>query len=202
MRNMVARIFVPLGFLFIAWALASPAQAQPPDTYIWLDFDDDGSPWTLRTSLPEGVTSATVKFVLEVGTTPIPPVIAYGRFTEGCCNGPESDAHYGTYVDAQSVTFDPIYVIDFFLEFATCTFCCPWGLGLVIASDAPVVTGQRYFIGQAAWNAYCDVPGPCTPPTDFSYYFQELGGEGHMYFYCPPTAVQDRSWGRIKILFR
>jgi len=55
MRNMVARIFVPLGFLFIAWALASPAQAQPPDTYIWLDFDDDGSPWTLRTSLPEGV---------------------------------------------------------------------------------------------------------------------------------------------------
>ena len=100
------------------------------------------------------------------------------------------------------MTFDPAYVSDFVLGFPTCTFCCPWQMTLTLNSSAPVVVGQRYFIGQAQWNAYCDVSGPCVPPTEFSASFSGMGGVSNLFFTCPPTANDFSSWGRIKSLYR
>jgi hypothetical protein len=200
-KHPLGRCLLLSGLLLLLWSPGVLAQAQM-DSFIYLDFDDDGDPWTLRDTLPMGVTTALVKFVLEVHTLPLADVLVTGSIVEGCCDGPVYDAHYGTHVVEQSVTFDPTYVIDSGVWFPTCTYCCPWMLTLTFNPAAPLVSGQRYFIGQAQWNATCDITDPCSPPTYLGYSFSEIGGSGYLHFGCPVTPAQPESWGRIKSLYR
>jgi hypothetical protein len=201
MTHLLGRCVVALGLLLVVALPGAWAQAQS-ESNIFLDFDDDGDPWTIRTALPQGVTSGAVKFILEVNELPLPPFLLDGTITEGCCNGPYYDGHYGTQVDAGTVTFNPVYVGDFGLAFPTCTYCCPWILTLLFDPSAPVAVGQRYFIGEAQWNAYCDISDPCSPPTEFTAFFNGIGGVSQMVFSCPPTASDPFSWGRIRSLYR
>jgi hypothetical protein len=201
MTHLAGRFLVALGLLMAVALPGAWAQGQP-DSNIYLDFDDDGSPWTIRTALPQGVTSGTVKFILEVNSLPLPTFSISGTITEGCCNGPSYDGYYGTQVDVGTVVFDPTFVGEYGTGFPTCTYCCPWNLSLTLEPSAPVVVGQRYFIGEAQWNAYCDISDPCLPPTEFMASFNGLGGVSIMTFSCPPTPDEPYSWGRIRSLYR
>ena len=98
MKQSSFRLLLVVGILAILTAPGAPARGQSASN-IYLDFDDDGSPWTIRTALPEGVQSGLVKFILEVNALPLPVNAVEGMVTEGCCDGPNFDGHYGTFVD-------------------------------------------------------------------------------------------------------
>lgn len=201
MAHRLGRPVFALGLL-LALALPGAVALAQSEASIYLDFDDDANPWTIRTALPEGTTTGMVKFVLEVNALPLPATAIDGVVTEGCCDGLEFDGHYGTYVDIPTLSFDPAYVADFQPGFPTCTYCCPWLLMITFAPSAPVVAGQRVFIGEALWHAYCDISVPCTPPTVFTASFTGVGGSSEMTFVCPPTAAEPFSWGRVRSLYR
>ena len=197
---MKLRYLLPAFFaLLLLAASSSGAFAQ---ANIWLDFDDDNDPWTLRTSLPDGELTGRVRFVLEVVMLPYPALYFMGEVAEGCCEFPQSDAHYGTFVVPESVVFDSTFVTNVTTGFPTCTYCCPWVLWGTLDPNAPVEDGHRYFVGEAVWNAYCDVQAGCVPPTSFDMTFQNIGGGGHMTFVCPPTPVEEKSWGKLKSIYR
>ncbi len=190
---------LPLAPLLTALLLFAPGAAALD---IRLDFDDDGDPATIRTSLPQGQTTATVRFVLVVDALPLPTGPLWLQVTEGCCEAPIWEAHYGTYVDIPSLAFDPLFVSAVSPGFPTCTYCCPWALGLTFATAAPVAVGGRYFIGQATWNATCDAHAACTPPAQFTLTGDGLGGSGPMSFGCPVVAGEIDAWGALKAGWR
>ncbi len=186
--------------LLVLLLLSGTAQAQ---VCFYMDFDDDDDPYTIRTTLPLGETSATVRFVIDVPAEPPFGLEFYWSIEEGCCNDNENWAHYGTEVDAESITFDPQFIDWAQPGFPTCTYCCPWMINGTFAADAPMTPGQRYFIGQADWNAYCDIQDPCVPATWFTATFTLAGSECDessttMTFGCAPTPEAPTSWGRIK----
>jgi len=194
-------------------ALLAPWSARASGCF-YLDFDDDNDPWTLRTSLPSTITQATLKIVLEVPSTP--PLGSGFRFqiTEGCCNDLFNNGHYGVKVDATSVRFDPAFVADFLTELPICTECCPWEIDGDFTPHAPMVPGQRYFIGEAQAQVYCvSMPPYCNPPNDFNFEFATASGCSPdtvwASFSCPAVAVpvgplQTRrlDWGRVKNVYR
>lgn len=198
-RSAVRRRVPFLLLLFLAPLLAA---SRAPALDLRLDFDDDGDPATIRTALPEGQTTATVRFVLVVDALPLPTEPLWLQVTEGCCEAPIWESHYGTYVDIPSLAFDPLYVAEAAPGFPTCTYCCPWVLGLRFAPNAPVAVGGRYFIGQAEWSAQCEAHAACTPPAQFMLTGDGLGGSGPMSFGCPVVAGDRDAWGTLKAIWR
>ncbi|MDM7915553.1 MAG: hypothetical protein ACE15D_11820 [Candidatus Eisenbacteria bacterium] len=171
------------------------------DSVIYLDFDDDGDPYTIRTTLPLGETVGTARFVLEVGSEPIGGVHIWATITEGCVNDPNMDAHYGARADFDSFEIDPVYAQNMQISIPTCTYCCPWIFEADIVGDPPVVPGSRYFIAQGTWHADCE--DPYDPPAEFDYeWVQGVSGEGTMVLGCPPVAATPTTWGRIRTLYR
>jgi len=174
----------------------------------FVDFDDDDDPWTLRTTLPEGVTSALVKFVVEVPAVAPEGASFLFTVTEGCCNDMFDWGHYGTFVVAETAEFDPALVADFGLNFPLVTTCVDWSISGTFTGDWSALTpGERYFFGSATWEAFCeDYPPPCFPPTEFSILFESGGacdpGTSLMTFVCPPIAGDRWTWGSIKGLYR
>jgi len=182
----------------ILLAIAGPAAAFN----ILLDFDVDDDPATIRTSLPTGQTTATARFVLDVGDLPLPVDPVWVQIEEGCCEAPVWIAHYGTMVDIGSIAFDPLYVAFAQPAFPVCTYCCPWIIELRLAAGAPVVAGGRYFIGQAVWSADCLVQSACRPPTIFALSGSGIAGSGEMVFTCPVVGDDVGAWGAVKARWR
>ena len=190
-------IFMPAAALLLL--LVAPAvQAQ---TNMYLDFDDDNDPWTLRQDLPLGTTSALVKFVLEVGPNPPLGVEFWGRIDEGCCNWIDYMHYYGTLARPGTLQFDPLYLSFAEIGYPTCLECCPSVFTGMVAPAAPLVSGQRYFVAQVQWDAFCNVI--CGAPSDFALTLLEgIGGVSHMMFRCPPVATDSQTWGRLKAVYR
>lgn len=182
-------------------ALLAPALA-PAAINIRLDFDDDNDPSTVRTVLSAGLTTATVRFILEVGSLPLPTGPVWLAVEEGCCEAPIWMGHRGTSVEYESLAFDPGHVVSFIPSFPTCTYCCPWFLELVLNEAAPVAAGGRYFIGQATWSADCNVEAACTPPNVFVVTGNVVDGQVDMSFTCPVIATEPRAWGVVKTIYR
>jgi len=188
-----------------ALLLAGAAQAE---VCLYADFDEDGDPWTLET-FNEG-TEAIVSLILEA-----PPVsIAGKRFfltvEEGCCEDYMEHAYYGVSSDFESVTFDPAFVDSFVVEIPTCIYCCPWMIVGRFAETAPMVPGERYFIGTFDAHSICDPtpPYPCYPPctVDLSIFLpsdeQCEDAQATLEFWCDANPVEEGTWGMVKALYR
>jgi len=177
-------------------------------TCLYADFDDDGSPWTLRTGSTN--TFEVLRLILEV--PPVPPLgeTFYITVEEGCCEDFEMIGHYGVSCDYMGVVLDPALVDTFELMIPTCLDCCPWLIWGRFADDAPMVPGERYFIGDVDAYAICEPipPPPCDPPHDIEVSFVlETGGQCEessmtLEFYCPGSATNERTWSAIKGLYR
>lgn len=193
-----------LGILGAAGALA-PAYGQ---ICLYLDFDEDDDPWTLRTETDE--LSETIRFVLEVPSTPPADRHFELSMAEGCCNDIDNIGHYGMHANWETLEFDAAYVDSFHVELPTCLECCAWLVFGHFAADAPLETGERIFIGQIEAEADCNpTPAPpCSPPTDLTVGFQLQDGqecedsEAMVSFHCPSSGTSVESWSRIKRLFQ
>lgn len=190
---------LPVSALLLAILSAASAGAAID---ILLDFDDDDDPYTVRTALPVGQTTATARFILDVGALPLPTEPLWLQVTEGCCDAPQWEGHYGTMVDIGSIAFDPAFIAVAEPGFPVCTYCCPWVLALTFNAGAPVAAGGRYFIGQATWQADCQVEAGCSPPTALVLSGWEIAGSGPMAFTCSVVPVQIGPWGAVKARWR
>jgi hypothetical protein len=179
------------------WCAGAAVQAN-----IFLDFDNDGDPWTLRTELPEGVTTATAAFVLEVVSGVPPQGEFYGQVAVECVGDPYWFHHYGVDLDPSTLVFDTRFLSALWIGLPTCMECCPyWPIGGQWAAGAPVAAGQRYFVGAAVWRANCD--DVWRPPTQFTVTFTaNCGGVSALSFQCPLVSVHPATWGEIKGLYR
>jgi hypothetical protein len=186
-----------LPLLIGAWCSTAAAQAN-----IYLDFDNDGDPWTLRTELPEGVTSATASFVLEVLSVAPPQGEFGGQVAVSCVGDPMWFHHYGVEINPNTIVIDSRYLNSLWIGLPTCMECCPyWPIGGQFAPGAPVVVGQRYFVGQGLWVANCN--DIWQPPTQFTVTFTYgCGGVSEMSFHCPLVGVEPATWGEVKGLYR
>jgi len=97
-------------FVLILCGLLGTLALEARASSILLDFDEDGDPMTIRTSLPLGVTTATARFVLDVDADVPNGVQFLGFITEGCCNDPPYEANYGVRADFGTVQFYPEFV--------------------------------------------------------------------------------------------
>ena len=196
--------------LFVVAAVLLPAAAIA-QTCLFMDFDEDNDPWTIRTVLPPDIPSATVRFIIEV-----PPADGLANqwfwceILEGCCNDPDNNGHYGAGIDAATLQYDSTLIDAHFESFPTCTFCCPWLIQAHFRDDAQLVPGQRYFFASGTARAICtEWDPPCYPPHDINVTFWLENGEQclpnntvQVMLACPPTAVPGGSWGRIRGLYR
>lgn len=101
--------------LLLAFTIVSPGIAQ---CRFLLDFDDDGSPYTIRTEVPAGVTAATARFVLEITDPPPWTTTTTALVTEGCCDF-FYDGYYGVRLDWDSLEFDPAIVDGYAVSIPT-----------------------------------------------------------------------------------
>ncbi|MCK4414134.1 MAG: hypothetical protein KAY32_11365 [Candidatus Eisenbacteria sp.] len=188
-----------------AWGAIFPANAQ---ICLYLDFDEDQNPWTLRTETEN--TSETIKFVLEVPATPPTDRHFIMMMGEGCCNDLENIGWYGMRADWETLEFNPAYVDSFGYELPTCLDCCAWIIQGHFAADAAISPGERVFFGQVEAEANCNpVPSPpCDPSHDLTVGFELEDGqecensEAVVSFRCPASATSVESWSRIKTLFQ
>jgi hypothetical protein len=188
-----------LAALLVAGPLCTTSSAQAT---IYVDFDDDANPWTLRTNLPEGVQTATAWFVLEAPASGPPDGEFFGQVAVACVGDPFWFHHYGVEVNPDSLVFDARYLSSLWIGVPTCLECCPnWPIGGRFATGAPVVPGERYFVGQAVWHANCD--DIWQPPPEFTVTFLEnCAGTSAMRFHCPDVRVEPAIWGDVKRLYR
>jgi len=152
-----------LGF----WPAASAGQAC-----FLADFDTDGSPWTIRTEC-DGP-SCAVNFILEVPQNPPLGEWFWIFVSEGCCDFPAYDGHYGARVGP--MTPDPTYIQSYSETYTTCTCCSDWFIYAQIRPDAPLVPGQRYVIARGPAMGICNPRPGCDPPHDFSARFEMESG--------------------------
>ena len=185
-RIMIAIIALCLTFpLSCVWA----QQSQ-----VFLDFDDDNDPWTIRTDSP--TCEAVAKVVLEVGAT----VPAGQRFNfwlgHGCCRS-EGEVYLGT-----SGLIDFYAYSGFFPEGMGAPICqwgsynplpCPgaqYFFNCRLASDLDLEPGERYFMGEGVFEVVSD-PIPCRLKRAVSY-GAKIGGEqvgsGTLVFTCLPSS--------------
>jgi hypothetical protein len=199
-RNMILAMVLSFCVLVpAAWGL--PSQ-------VYMDFDDDDNPWTIRTELPEGVTEAVAKVVLEVGDT-IPSGqnflfdIGFGCCEEGedvyvGASGLPSFYAYSGFFPSQP-THPWACVFPTPCPGSQCFWQCPF------LSDLNVQPGERYFIGAGTLSAICETQ-PCTPPTTVSFWAfigGEAVGSGTLTFCCPGASPAiPTTWGSIRNLYR
>lgn len=198
-RNLIPVIALSLGLLLPA------AWGQP--SLVYLDFDDDDDPWTIRTEVPGDVTEALVRVILEVGDT-VPAGQSFNlSIGYGCCE--EGDAvYFGTSGLPNMYAYD-----GFFPEQPQCMWGCvdPPGCPGVhcffncdFVNDLNVEPGERYFMGEGIFRVVCESQ-PCTPPTVVDYWAYiggEPAGSGTLTFSSGPTPAASATWGHIKSLYR
>jgi len=189
-------------------ALFLVAGAASAQTCLYADFDNDGDPWTLRTQTTGA--SEIVKLIIEVPPTPPVGESFFITVEEGCCEDFEMMGYYGASCDYFGTVLDPALIDTFELMIPTCLDCCPWLIWGRFADDAPMTPGERHFIGQFDASLICHPipPPPCDPTHDLEIgFFLETGdqcAESSMLleFYCPGSAVSERTWTMIKGLYR
>ncbi len=136
---------------------------------------------------PVGVTSAKVRWVLEVSDD-LRGVPFELWITEDCCEaGYDGAARYGTrgrWWDG--CVFDPALVEIYEINSFACTCCVPWYVdGMFIGDFLP---GFRYFIGTTEWTAECSKP-PCFPGTEVhvEVAIGDVESTADLAFTCAPT---------------
>ncbi len=204
MKRRCSMIF--LACFGIALLSVSPVAGQG---CFYAEFDEDGDPWTLRTELPLEIPEATLDLILEVPESAPLDQYFMVEVMGGCCDDIFNDAHYGAWVEPETVTFDPAVVDWYSVSLPTCTFCCAWIIDFHIRADATLVPGQRYFLAEATATVICEEgENPCFPPHDIALtYHQTQGGhcpdgESSLLMACPPTAAQPTTWGAVRGLYR
>jgi hypothetical protein len=193
--------------LAVAGCILLFAGAAAAQHCLYADFDNDGDPWTLRTYTMGDY--ETIRLVFEA-----PADLPLGEeffisVAEGCCDDYLLHGHYGARFDWDTVTFDPAFVDSFVLEIHTCLYCCPQQIIGRFSATAPMVPGERYFIGEFDAYSICEpVPlPPCDPPHDIGIGFDMCSSDAceqssvSMDFYCPGNPVEEGSWGTIKALY-
>jgi hypothetical protein len=174
-------------FLTVGSILGFTGQSRAEGCFLG-DFDEDGDPWTIRTTCTGG--PCTLDFILEA-TAESP---AGHDFTivvrEGCCqvNG---DGFYGTRVE---MLMNPAYVDWAEATYATCTCCTDWFIDGHFKADADFESGRRYVIGTGTAEPRCDDTWwLCTPPHTFeaTYYVDHAapceGNSIAMTVQCPAS---------------
>ncbi len=202
----MTRVLLLLAFAVAFWAVG--ASAQPSELY--LDFDSDGLPWTIRTVIDTCGAPVPVRVVLLVGD-PVPNgQDIEGWIYQGCCiQG--GITYFGTFGSFGFGTefLDPLHPVWVTIpEGDPSTWPCPgphYGTGGRLANSLPddFRPGTYHFIGSGSWDFSCQEP--CDPPTEFQYTFGIGGvvsGTGTMTFGCSPSPADGTTWGEIKTLFR
>ncbi|MCK4415367.1 MAG: hypothetical protein KAY32_17670 [Candidatus Eisenbacteria sp.] len=112
-------------------------------------------------------------------------------------------------VDFSTLELDSLFVDSYFWDCALCTYCCPCFIRGHFALGAPMVSGQRHFIGSVLARSICDpLPAPpCDPPHHVDVLFDLDGTECEdnqlvMTFMCSETPIRVESWGVIKAICR
>jgi hypothetical protein len=154
----------------------------------YLDFDDDGDPYTIRTDLPEGTLSAPVRFVLEVPRDSPRGEAFEIRITEDCCDDSLGVGHYGVRLDRESVVFEPAIVDSYHVSVPGDPSCAPWSIAGRFAYTPLPPPGNRIFFGQGEVEVLCEESPPCELTHDLRADFQVPSGSS-----CEESGVEMRT---------
>ncbi len=154
----------------------------------YLDFDDDGDPYTIRTGLPEGTLSAPVRFILEVPRDSPRGEAFRFRVTEDCCNDSLGVGHYGVRLDPRSVAFEPAIVDSYSVSVPWDVGCAAWLIDGRFAFTPLPPPGERLFIGQGEVDVLCEDSPPCDLGHDFQVDFDVPSGSS-----CARNQVEMRT---------
>jgi hypothetical protein len=194
--SLVVLLSVPLSLLAgVIGARAEGVVLDPYDAVFYMDFDNDGSPWTLRTAVLSD-SCQPFNLILQVPENPPFGFWYWAIIRESKCEYYDSDSLEQCWYRCRlaEMEFDPRFVSEGQINRLPEPGCHNWeDVEFTLAEDAPLVPGERVVLGTGLACPSCGDPPPdaeeCPEgPRNFGLWFKPLPTDHSpemMQFFCP-----------------